>query len=99
MDTDLFSLPKPLIKLFTWWMPNGKNLIIPDGIWETISVSGIDNKRNYVLRCICSFDREIKQGDKINHWEEVIILLCHQVKIEHLPKIDHKQWRLTQNTN
>lgn len=91
------SLNKPTVKLFTLWMcdneeqPTPSSHFISHGIWQTqgVEIRQHDNGRQYrvyTLVCAWPMHRERKVGDKIKMAEEVIVLLCHQVKIEHLAK-------------
>lgn len=86
---------EPTVKLLTLWMrDNGfeerqvSDSFICYGIWETFEVLEEGNSRVYTLRCVWPMHRDLKVGDERKMYELVILALCHQVKIQHLPKVD-----------
>jgi hypothetical protein len=83
------------IKLLTLWMMDKENEsdkpstgVISHGIWETISVIAHEGKRVYKFRCVWPFHKDIKLGQEVSMYNDVVIALCHEVKLIHLPKID-----------
>lgn len=86
-----------VIKLLTLWMLDDKFEsnepaigIISKGIWETQGVQEIEDSRIYDLVCVMSYHKDIKVGDKKRMNEDVIIGLCHEVKLSHLPKVNKR---------
>lgn len=95
-------MKKPKVKLLTLWMLDDVYDIaykkkVPDhtisnGIWEAQGVeikleqNGIDKYRVYSLVCVSSNHKDLAKGTIVKMREELIIELCHRVKIVSLPK-------------
>jgi len=96
------NLTKPMlaevevkVKLLTLWMMDKEfepkepdEHMISCGVWETRSVFYKDNSRVYELACVLPMHRNLKIGDTRKMYEDVILALCHPVKITHLPKLN-----------
>lgn len=93
----------PIVKLLTLWVYDYDNTtkephdrVISHGIWETIE-AGLEEKsthfwRFYKLRCVMPFHQSISVGDTRTMYESTILALCHQVTIQHLPKVSEDQY-------
>lgn len=87
------SNTEPKIKLLTWWMLDKQfhqdkdSHFLSCGIWETIGVQETNQGRVYEFRCILPSSDGVQVNDKRKMHEDVIIALCHQVEINHLPKL------------
>lgn len=89
---------KPVfVKLLTLWMIDDEYqstdlspVIIGHGIWETRGVDEINGDRIYDLVCVTSYHKDLKVGDKRRMNEESIMVLCHEVKLIHLPKVNKR---------
>ncbi len=90
-----------MVKLLTLWVLDDENsynsdvvpsYIISNGIWETCGVEEIHVKgkteirRIYDLQCVQSYHKNLERGTVVKMQEELIIELCHEVKLIHLPK-------------
>lgn len=92
-------MANPKVKLLTWWMRDDTYIhtsseyerrTLSHGIWETIGVKEAEKGRVYRLRCVMPMHRDQPIMDEAEMYEEVLTLLCHQVTLTHLPKIEFK---------
>jgi hypothetical protein len=87
-------LKKPKVKLLQLWMLDDNfyqpkhipKTIISNGIWETIRVKENGKNRIYTLRCILPYHKDLKINTETMMNEDMIIEVCHRVKIVSLPK-------------
>ncbi len=89
---DLLDTPVK-VKLLTLWMIDKEyetkdvnKHSISHGVWETISVFIKEGKRAYQLKCVWPAHKDLKTGETRKMYEDVLLELCHQVKIVDLPK-------------
>ncbi len=89
----------PVIKLLTWWMldseyesklsPTNRHSL-GGGIWEARSAFIKDESRAYEFVCVMPFHDDVKIGDTRKMYEDVVIMMCHQVTLTHLQKPDKR---------
>ena len=61
-------------------------------IAETRAVQEIgQTTRHYELVCVVSYHKNIKVGDIRKMDEDTILLMCHPVQLQHLPKITRNE--------
>lgn len=82
------------VKLMTLWMRDNDRqpkevdpYFISHGIWETKGMDLIDGSKIYTMVCIWPHHDDLKKGDTRRMQHDILLVLAHQVKIEHLPKV------------
>jgi hypothetical protein len=84
------------VKLLRFWMRDNYSSdlnihFMSHGIWQTIGVDITERGRVYELQCAWPMHSGLKVGEKIRIPEELIIKLCLEVEIKHLPKIEDNE--------